>query len=153
MYQVVARRRIRPSASDTISGRNADLRRHLERRCRFASRTPAPPPFSGINSTPACWSAATRDSPVSARPPMSPSAASSRLTVGADTPDRVANSSWDQPSSALAALICRIDTFSIDTPTPLRYFWYQYLKEPRWPALYLLRPPMAVLAANSRTRR
>lgn len=62
----------------------AAIRRHLERRCRFASRTPAPPPFSGINSTPAFWSAPTRASPVSARPPMSPSAASSLLTVGAD---------------------------------------------------------------------
>src|ERR1700736_509173 len=68
---------------------------YLGRRVFFVSRTPAPPPFSAINSTPASWRAATRDSPVSARPPMSPSAASSLLTVGAD---RIVNSPRHHPS-------------------------------------------------------
>jgi len=70
------------SGSSSLRAISAAL--HFERRCRFASRTPAPPPFSGINSTPPSRSAATRASPVSARPPRSPSEASSRLMVGTD---------------------------------------------------------------------
>src|ERR1700730_6991866 len=78
---------------------------YLGRRVFFVSRTPAPPPFSAINSTPASWRAATRDSPVSARPPMSPSAASSLLTVGADTPECLAKSSWDHPRTSAKQMV------------------------------------------------
>jgi hypothetical protein len=47
--------------------------------------------------------------------------------VGTDTPDRSAKSSCDHDSSARAALICRIDIFSIDTSGPQkRYIYYQY---------------------------
>ena len=81
------------------------IRHHLDRRCRFASRTPMPPPFSGINSIPPSWSAPTIASRVSSRPPISPSAASNRLMVGTDRPERLARSSWAHPRSALAALI------------------------------------------------
>src|ERR1700722_64744 len=96
----------------------------LGTRSRFARRTPAPPPFSAINSMPACLRAATRASAVSMRPPTSPSEASNLFTVGAETPELSARSVCDQPSRALAALICRIDTFSIDTSFLDRYFWY-----------------------------
>jgi hypothetical protein len=71
-----------PSRIDELHCRRID---YLTRRCRFVSRTPAPPPFSAINSTPASSRLAMRAYPVSARPPMSPSEASSLLTVGADT--------------------------------------------------------------------
>jgi hypothetical protein len=50
---------------------------------------------------------------------MVPDAASSLFTVGMETPDALARSFWDQPSSARAALICSIDTFGIDIVRPL----------------------------------
>ena len=53
-------------------------------------------------------------SPVSARPPISPSSASSRLIVGIETPDLSAKSSCDHPSKERAAFTCLIDTFGID---------------------------------------
>lgn len=56
------------------------------------------------------------DADVALRPPSSPSPASSRFTVGSDTPERDARSACDQPRSARAAFICRIDTISIDLP-------------------------------------
>jgi hypothetical protein len=56
-----------------------------------------------VNSIPARSSAPRSLMPVSSRPPNNPSAASSRLTVGTETPANAARSSWDQPSSARAA--------------------------------------------------
>jgi hypothetical protein len=103
------------------------FRAHLDRHCRFASRTPMPPPFSGINSTPAFLSADSSASRVSSRPPISPSVASSRLIVGLETPERAASSCWLQPNKALAAFIWRIDTFGIDTNLSDRYFSYHSL--------------------------
>jgi hypothetical protein len=79
----------------------------------FLRRTPGPPPFSAMNSMPANSSASRIFCRVSVRPPRGPSCASSRLIVGLDTSAAVASSSWDQPSSALAAFNWRIDTFSI----------------------------------------
>src|SRR4051812_10632722 len=67
-----------------------------------------------MNSTPAAASEFRIFSPVCPRPPSGPSLASSRLIVGIDTSAANASCSWDQSNSALAALICRIDTFSID---------------------------------------
>ena len=78
------------------------------------SRTPCPPPFSSMNSTPADLIAPIIRSEVSPRPPKRPSTASRRLMVGIDTSAAFAKSSCDQPSSARAALTWRIDTFSID---------------------------------------
>ncbi len=80
----------------------------------FLSRTPRPPSLSSRNSTPPFSSAIRSFSPVPGRPPKVPSAASNRLIVGMDTPEAAASFSWDHPSSARAALICRIDTFGID---------------------------------------
>lgn len=51
---------------------------------------------------------------VSREPPKDPSEASSRFTVGTDTPDSLLRSSWDHANRARAALTWRIDTFSID---------------------------------------
>src|SRR6516164_7452032 len=67
-----------------------------------------------MNSTPADAIALTIFSAVSSRPPSGPSDDSRRLTVGIDTSEDLAKSSCDQPSSARAALICRIDTLGID---------------------------------------
>jgi hypothetical protein len=69
----------------------------------FRRRTPGPPPFSSMNSTPAASIAARNLCVVSSRPPSSPSAASSRATVGSEIPERSAKSACDQASSALAA--------------------------------------------------
>jgi hypothetical protein len=44
------------------------------------------------------------------------------LIVGTDTAPAVANSSCDQPNSARAALIWRIDTFGIDFLAIMGYF-------------------------------
>ena len=70
----------------------------------FLSRTPRPPPFSSMNSTPAISIAVLIFSAVSSRPPNLPSADSSRATVGSETPECCAKSAWDQPSRARAAL-------------------------------------------------
>ena len=73
-------------------------------RALFLSRTPRPPPFSSINSTPAISIAVLIFSAVSSRPPNLPSTDSSRATVGSETPECCAKSAWDQPSRARAAL-------------------------------------------------
>src|SRR5690348_4470947 len=67
-----------------------------------------------MNSTPAASNAERILDPVSLRPPSGPSWASSRLIVGIETSAAAASCSWDQARSARAALICLIDTFSID---------------------------------------
>jgi hypothetical protein len=82
-------------------------------RACFRSRTPGPP-LSSKNSTPADSSADRILDPVSFRPPSGPSWASSRLIVGIETSEAAASRSCDQARSARAALICLIDTFSID---------------------------------------
>ena len=58
---------------------------------RLRRRTPGPPPFSSMNSTPAFSRASRILSPVRVRPPSSPSAASSHLTVGKEIPALDAN--------------------------------------------------------------
>ena len=83
-------------------------------RARLRSLTPSPPPFSSMNSMPAFSRAASILAPVSVRPPNVPSWASRRLIVGTDTAAAKASCSCDQSNSARAALICLIDTFSID---------------------------------------
>src|SRR6516165_7065769 len=82
--------------------------------CVFRKRTPGPPSFSLRNSTPALSKAEIIFFPVSLRPPSGPSCASNRLIVGIETSAAAARSSWDQARRARAALICLIDTFSID---------------------------------------
>jgi hypothetical protein len=81
---------------------------------RFRRRTPGPPPFSSMNSTPARSNAVRIFVPVPLRPPRGPSLASSLLMVGSETSAVSANCSCDQAKRARAALTCRIDTFSID---------------------------------------
>ena len=83
-------------------------------RRRSRRRTPGPPPFSSMNSTPADSSARRIFLPVSFRPPNGPSWASRRFIVGTDTFATAASRSWDQASSARAAFSCLIDTFGID---------------------------------------
>ena len=90
------------------------LRPHDAYRPRLRSLTPAPPPFSSMNSTPALSIAILILAPVSVRPRSGPSCASSRFIVGTETPASDANCSCDHASSARAALTWRIDTFSID---------------------------------------
>src|ERR1700756_4634968 len=67
-----------------------------------------------MNSTPADCRAEQIFFPLSSPPPKGPSLPSKRLMVGMDTSAAAANSSWDQARSDRAALICLIDTFSID---------------------------------------
>ncbi|MGC1857850.1 MAG: hypothetical protein WA725_13995, partial [Pseudolabrys sp.] len=73
---------------------------------RFRSRTPAPPPFSSMNSMPALSSATRIFSTVVFRPPRGPSTASSRLIVGREI---LAAAAYER-----TAFSWRIDTFSID---------------------------------------
>ena len=82
---------------------------YFRRLLRFVSRTPAPPPFSEINSIPPFTSAATSFSAVSGRPPIGPSALSKRAIVGSETPDSLAKSLCDQAKRARAAFSCRIE--------------------------------------------
>ena len=82
---------------------------YFDRLVRFASRTPAPPPFSGINWIPPFSSAATSFSAVSGRPPIGPSELSKRAIVGSETPDSLAKSFCDQAKRARAAFSCRIE--------------------------------------------
>jgi len=77
---------------------------------RFRRRTPRPPPFSSINSTPAASIAVRILSPVPSRPPNLPSSDSSRAIVGSDTPERCAKVACDHPSRARAAFICLVVT-------------------------------------------
>jgi hypothetical protein len=63
-----------------------------------------------MNSTPAASIAARNFCVVSSRPPSSPSAASSRATVGSEIPEQSDKSACDQASSALAAFICLVVT-------------------------------------------
>jgi hypothetical protein len=58
----------------------------------FRRRTPGPPPFSSMNSTPAASIAVRNLWVVSSRPPSSPSTASSRATVGSEIPELSAKS-------------------------------------------------------------
>jgi hypothetical protein len=81
---------------------------YFERLLRFASRTPAPPPFSGMNSTPAFSSARTRAWIVRSCAPSSPGWVSSRLILGRDTPDASAKSFCSHRSSILAARTCSL---------------------------------------------
>ena len=72
--------------------------------CRFAfSRTPGPPPFSGINSMPAVSRAVTIAFAVRRCPPRTPACASSRLMVGSETRDASARASWLQRRRPRAA--------------------------------------------------
>jgi hypothetical protein len=86
---------------------------YFERRVRFASRTPAPPPFSGINSTPAFSSALAIFAMVSSATLIEPPA-SARLRVGTDIPAASATSAWDIPVSARAALNWKKSTKGLD---------------------------------------
>lgn len=72
---------------------------------RLRRRTPGPPPFSLMNSTPFDSSVIRIFSQVCRRPPSGPSTASSRLIVGLERPALSANSSCDHPRRARAALI------------------------------------------------
>jgi hypothetical protein len=71
----------------------------------FRRRTPAPPPFSAMNSTPAFFKAFAIARIASSDTRM-PSSASARFTVGTDSPAAVATSVCDHPMSARAARIC-----------------------------------------------
>jgi hypothetical protein len=58
----------------------------------FLILTPAPPPFSAMNSTPAFSRAICNFSPVSGLPPIGPSTDSSRAIVGSEMPEAAAKS-------------------------------------------------------------
>ena len=105
-------RGVRPAIAPTRARRQLTLINYF-RDLSFAGfrrRTPDPPPFSSMNSTPAASIAARNFWMVSARPPIVPSTDSSRATVGSETPERSAKSACDQARSALAALICLVVT-------------------------------------------
>ena len=79
--------------------------------CRFAfSRTPGPPPFSGMNSMPAVSRAVTIAFAVRRCPPRTPACASSRLMVGSETRDASARASWLQRRRPRAARTCSVVT-------------------------------------------
>ena len=85
------------------------LKRYFRRERRgLRNRTPSPVPFSSMNSMPLASSAARILLTVSPRPPNSPSVDSSLAIVGSEMPECRARSDWDHPSSARAALTCRI---------------------------------------------
>jgi hypothetical protein len=105
--------RTSPATSSSSSARGSPYLRFLTV-SGFRRRTPGPPPFWSMNSMPAVSKAKRILVPVSSRPPKGPSRASSRFIVGIDTSAAAANCSCDQANRALAALICLIDTFSID---------------------------------------
>ena len=93
----------------------AKTRCHLERRSRFASRTPAPPPFSGIISTPAFSRACAIASIVRPCAANSPRRVSSRLMLGRDTPDASAKSFCSHRSSIRAARTCSLVSGKFNT--------------------------------------
>jgi hypothetical protein len=70
----------------------------------FRNRTPAPPPFSGTNSTPAARKAARIASTVRGRGLISPASIRARFRTVA--PDSPANRSLVQPIKARAARTC-----------------------------------------------
>jgi hypothetical protein len=85
-------------------------------------RTPGPPPFSLMNSTPANSKVFRILSPVSLRPPSGPSLASSRFIVGMDIPAAAANCSFDQAKSA-----CRLNlTYGFVLPCNFNYLKLSY---------------------------
>jgi hypothetical protein len=80
---------------------------YFDRLLRFASRNPAPPPFSGMNTTPA-FSSALWTANLTSLDTLGPSwsSLSSRLIVGRDRPAASASCVCDQPSKPRAARIC-----------------------------------------------
>lgn len=103
---------LRPYRTSSI---RREIRCHLERRCRFASRTPAPPPFSGIISTPAFSRACAIASIVRPCAANSPRRVSSRLMLGRDTPDASAKSFCSHRSSIRAARTCSLVSDKFNT--------------------------------------
>ena len=75
--------------------------------CFFRSRTPGPPPFSSMNSTPAD-SKARRSLFRASSETRGPRPASTLFTVGRDSPARAASFDWDQPSRPRAPRSCSI---------------------------------------------
>jgi hypothetical protein len=73
--------------------------------CRFRSRTPGPPPFSSMNSTPATSRAFFRAATVDRCAAMTPAFDSRRFIVGSDTDEATARSRCSQRTRARAALI------------------------------------------------
>jgi hypothetical protein len=72
----------------------------------FRSRTPGPPPFSSMNSTPAASSARRTDKSFAAVIDVSSSASSARRMVAIPTDDARARSCARQRRKVRAALIC-----------------------------------------------
>ena len=113
--EIVPMIRDRPSfigGSDARPAGSFKRHRHIgiyfDRLLRFASRSPAPPPFSGMNTTPAFSSARAIAWMVRSCAPSSPGWVSSRLILGRDTPDASAKSFCSHRSSILAARTCSL---------------------------------------------
>ena len=78
--------------------------------CRpFRSRTPGPPPFSSMNSTPAASSARRTAKSFAAVRAVRPTATSARLIVFTPSADSRARSAALHCSRARAALICALE--------------------------------------------
>ena len=71
-------------------------------------RTPGPPPFSAMNSTPAFSKAFRNPTIVRSCAANAPGWVSSRFTLGSDTPEALARSRCSHRSSALAARTCSL---------------------------------------------
>jgi hypothetical protein len=92
-----------------LAGRTFDgRRRHWSASFRLANLTPAPPPFSGMNSMPAVPKARSSASMVGLLADISPGFVSSRFTVGSDTPDCSAKSFCSHRIKARAARNCSL---------------------------------------------
>ena len=85
----------------------------------FLSLTPGPPPFSGMNSTPAFSRALAIAPIVFSCADNSPGCVSSRLMLGKDTPDASAKSFCSHRSNILAARTCSLVRFTILIPQVL----------------------------------
>ena len=125
-HEIEAARSSRVNTRDLRELEGDGFKRYFRLECLgLRNRTPSPVAFSSMNSMPFASSAARIFLTVSPRPPNSPSANSSRATVGSEIPECRAKSDWDHPTSARAALTCRIvvnleiriDRISIDTTT------------------------------------
>jgi hypothetical protein len=85
-----------------------ELRQLLGLLSRLASRTPEPPPFSGINTMPASKNARSIAASVTGLARIGPGCPSNRLIVGRDTFDAAVKSFCSHRSSMRAALTCSL---------------------------------------------
>ncbi len=92
------------------------------KRSGLRNRTPAPPPFSSMNLTPAA-STARRSLARASSDTRSPKGDSTRLTVGSERRALDASFVWDQPNRPRAARSCSMKIFSNPFGATDEPFW------------------------------